>query len=72
MGLFQDRSLRSFKGDSCVVARKAEPTSLLQMVIIVVVVAADCGLIIMYSLLSFIYHFECVTYILLIYCSQQP
>lgn len=53
----------SFKGDSCVVARKAESASLLQMVIIVVVIAASCGLIIMYSLLSFIYHFECVTYI---------
>lgn len=53
-------------------ARKAESASLLQMVIIVVVIAANCGLIIMYSLLSFIYHSECVTYILLIYCSQKP
>lgn len=43
------------------------------MVIIVMVVAASCGLIIvMYSLLPFMDHLECVTYILLIYCSPKP
>lgn len=43
------------RGDSCLGARKAELTSLLQMVIIVTVIAASGGLITaMYSLLPFL------------------
>lgn len=42
-----------FQGDSCVRARKAESALLL---VVVIVIAANCGLIIMYSLLPFIDH----------------
>lgn len=62
-----------FKGDFCFGAREAELASLLQMVIIVTVIAASCGLIVIrYSSLSFVGHAECVTCMLLIIAHDCP